>query len=76
MSNPTHDAIKKQLDANPVMLFMKGTPQFPNAAFRQRCAKSWIISGLNLALKMCWQMTRYAAALKNFPTGRQSPSFM
>ena len=33
MSNPTHDAIKKQLDANPVMLFMKGTPQFPQCGF-------------------------------------------
>lgn len=31
--NPAHDAIKAQIDANPVMLFMKGTPQFPQCGF-------------------------------------------
>ncbi len=33
MSNSVHDAIKSQIDANPVMLFMKGTPQFPQCGF-------------------------------------------
>jgi len=28
-----HDAIKAKIDANPVMLFMKGTPQFPQCGF-------------------------------------------
>ena len=28
-----HNAIKAQIDANPVMLFMKGTPQFPQCGF-------------------------------------------
>ena len=28
-----HAAIKAQVDANPVMLFMKGTPQFPQCGF-------------------------------------------
>ncbi|PQA86701.1 Grx4 family monothiol glutaredoxin [Hyphococcus luteus] len=28
-----HDAIKAQIDANPVMVFMKGTPQFPQCGF-------------------------------------------
>jgi monothiol glutaredoxin len=28
-----HAAIKSQIDANPVMLFMKGTPQFPQCGF-------------------------------------------
>ena len=32
-SNPVHDAIKAKIDANPVMLFMKGTPQFPQCGF-------------------------------------------
>ncbi|GAB4520277.1 MAG: Grx4 family monothiol glutaredoxin [Parvularculaceae bacterium] len=30
---PIHDAIKAQIDANDVMLFMKGTPQFPQCGF-------------------------------------------
>ena len=28
-----HTAIKSEIDANPVMLFMKGTPQFPQCGF-------------------------------------------
>ena len=28
-----HAGIKAQVDANPVMLFMKGTPQFPQCGF-------------------------------------------
>ena len=31
--NPAHDAIKAKIDANSVMLFMKGTPQFPQCGF-------------------------------------------
>jgi monothiol glutaredoxin len=34
MSNdPVLAAIKAKIDANPVMLFMKGTPQFPQCGF-------------------------------------------
>jgi monothiol glutaredoxin len=36
MSNPTHDRIKAAIDANPVMLFMKGTPSFPQCGFSAR----------------------------------------
>ena len=31
--NAVHDAIKAKVDANDVMLFMKGTPQFPQCGF-------------------------------------------
>ncbi len=31
--NPAHDAIKAKVDSNDVMLFMKGTPQFPQCGF-------------------------------------------
>ncbi|MGF1543878.1 MAG: Grx4 family monothiol glutaredoxin [Parvularculaceae bacterium] len=31
--NAAQDAIKAQIDANDVMLFMKGTPQFPQCGF-------------------------------------------
>lgn len=30
---PIHNAIKSQIDAHDVMLFMKGTPQFPQCGF-------------------------------------------
>ncbi len=32
-ANPVFDAIKAKIDANDVMLFMKGTPQFPQCGF-------------------------------------------
>lgn len=31
--NPAFADIKTKIDANPVMLFMKGTPQFPQCGF-------------------------------------------
>ncbi|MEM9705809.1 MAG: Grx4 family monothiol glutaredoxin [Pseudomonadota bacterium] len=31
--NPVHASIKAQIDSNEVMLFMKGTPQFPQCGF-------------------------------------------
>ena len=33
MSDPIHDVIKAKIDDNPIMLFMKGTPQFPQCGF-------------------------------------------
>jgi len=33
MSNPVHDQIKKIVTANDVVLFMKGTPLFPQCGF-------------------------------------------
>jgi monothiol glutaredoxin len=33
MSDAAQAAIKAKIDANPVMLFMKGTPQFPQCGF-------------------------------------------
>ena len=31
--NPAFATIKSEIDANPVMVFMKGTPQFPQCGF-------------------------------------------
>ncbi len=36
MDNPVFDDIKTQIDQNPVMLFMKGTPMFPQCGFSAR----------------------------------------
>ncbi|MEM9262994.1 MAG: Grx4 family monothiol glutaredoxin [Pseudomonadota bacterium] len=32
-NDAVHDAIKAKIDSNDVMLFMKGTPQFPQCGF-------------------------------------------
>ena len=31
--NPVQEQIRSQIDAHPVMLYMKGTPQFPQCGF-------------------------------------------
>lgn len=33
MTDAAHDTIKAEIDQNDVMLFMKGTPQFPQCGF-------------------------------------------
>lgn len=34
------EAIKKQVDSHPVILFMKGTPQFPQCGFSQKASQA------------------------------------
>ena len=36
MSDPVHDRIQASLDSNDVVLFMKGTPLFPQCGFSAR----------------------------------------
>lgn len=38
MSNPAHDAIKSDIEANDVVLFMKGTSSMPQCGFSSRVA--------------------------------------
>ena len=33
MSNPVHETIQSTVDANDIVLFMKGTPMFPQCGF-------------------------------------------
>lgn len=46
MSNPAFEQIQAQIDANPVMLFMKGTAMFPQCGFSARVVQ--ILSHLNV----------------------------
>ncbi len=39
MSNPVHDRIQSMIDAHDVVLFMKGTPSFPQCGFSATVAK-------------------------------------
>lgn len=39
MSDATHDRIKKLLEDNAVVLFMKGTPDFPQCGFSNRAVQ-------------------------------------
>lgn len=46
MANPTHEKIDQLLQANKVVLFMKGNPQFPQCGFSARAAA--ILKELNV----------------------------
>src|SRR5436190_21099498 len=49
MSTPTHDRIAKDLAENPVVLFMKGTPVFPQCGFSAAVVQ--ILSELGVKFK-------------------------
>ena len=43
----TVERIKQIVDSNPVVLFMKGTPQFPQCGFSMRTAQALQACGVN-----------------------------
>ncbi len=49
MSNPTFDRIQAEIDANPVVLYMKGTPVFPQCGFSARVVQ--ILSHVGVPFK-------------------------
>ena len=49
MSNPTHDRIQADITGNPVVLFMKGTPVFPQCGFSARVVQ--ILSHMGVPFK-------------------------
>lgn len=49
MSNPTHERIQAEIDAAPVMLYMKGTAMFPQCGFSARVVQ--ILTHLNVPFK-------------------------
>lgn len=49
MSNPTFDRIQADITENPVVLFMKGTPVFPQCGFSARVVQ--ILSHMGVPFK-------------------------
>lgn len=49
MSNPTFDRIQADIEANPVVLYMKGTPVFPQCGFSARVVQ--ILSHVGVPFK-------------------------
>ncbi len=66
------DRIKEQVEKNPVVIFMKGTPQFPQCGFSSRAAE---------ALKRCGSQFAYVNVLadpiimQNLPRFANWPTF-
>jgi monothiol glutaredoxin len=49
MSNPTHERIQADITDNPVVLYMKGTPVFPQCGFSARVVQ--ILSHMGVPFK-------------------------
>ena len=66
------DRIREQVESNPVIIYMKGTPQFPMCGFSSRTAE---------ALKRCGQEFSYVNVLadqeifENLPRFADWPTF-
>jgi monothiol glutaredoxin len=45
----THELIKQQIEQNPVILYMKGTPQFPQCGFSSAAVKMLKSVGVKFA---------------------------
>ena len=43
------DAIKEQIESNPILLYMKGTPQFPQCGFSSRTVQALAATGARFA---------------------------
>ena len=60
------DRIKQQVEENPVVIFMKGTPQFPQCGFSSRAAE---------ALKACGEQFAYVNVLADMEIFENLPRF-
>jgi monothiol glutaredoxin len=49
MDNPVFEQIQEQIESNPVMLYMKGTPMFPQCGFSARVIQ--ILKHANIPFK-------------------------
>ena len=47
MSNPIQDQIKKTIQENPVVIFMKGTPDAPQCGFSSQAVRCLKMAGAN-----------------------------
>jgi len=47
-SNPVMDRIKSEVEGHPIVLFMKGTPQFPMCGFSSRASQALKQAGAHL----------------------------
>jgi monothiol glutaredoxin len=65
------ERIKSQLSSNPVLLYMKGTPDFPQCGFSAAAVRALNASGANFAHVNIFEEPEVREALKqysNWPT--------
>jgi monothiol glutaredoxin len=71
----TQEKIKQQVTGNPVVLYMKGTPQFPQCGFSALAVQALNACGVkNFFSVNVLENPTSARASRNTPTGRPSRS--
>jgi monothiol glutaredoxin len=60
------ERIQQQVDAAPIVLYMKGTPQFPQCGFSARAAQTLASTGVEFAYVNIFEDQEVMQALPNF----------
>ncbi|MEM6641055.1 MAG: Grx4 family monothiol glutaredoxin [Pseudomonadota bacterium] len=71
MSNPIHEQIEQTLNSHPVLLFMKGTPDFPQCGFSSQAVGALRQIGLEFSTVNIFEHPELREELKsysNWPT--------
>ena len=66
------DAIKEQIESHPVILYMKGTPQFPQCGFSSRTVQALAATGARFAYV---NILENPEIRQNLPIYAQWPTF-
>lgn len=66
------ERIKQQVDSHPVVLYMKGTPQFPSCGFSSRTAQALQATGVEFAYV---NVLEDAEVFENLPRFADWPTF-
>ena len=72
---PTATRIQKEVDENPVVLFMKGTPMFPQCGFSAAVAQALTQLGVKFKGIDVLMDPDIREGVKAFANWRPSPSF-
>jgi monothiol glutaredoxin len=75
MADTVFDRIQTEIDENPVMLYMKGTPMFPQCGFSARVVQILSHLGVPFQLRQRAGGQELREGIKEFSSGRRSRSF-
>jgi monothiol glutaredoxin len=71
-SNKSMDRIQAQVDSTPIVLYMKGTPQFPQCGFSATAAKTLASTGVEFAYINIFEDQE---VMQNLPNFQDWPTF-
>ena len=66
MSSAISETIKSKIDANPIMLFMKGTPQFPQCGFSSQVVQILDYLGVEFGSQNVLESDELRQGIKEF----------